>query len=137
MVTGMVAGRPERLETGRANGFTLVEVLVACAVLMVGALGAVTTLALAARLLHEARTRERAAYAATLVLDSLLHAPLPLTSGERRIDHFHARWQPRPGETGTVVEVVIEDRARGGPLVVFGGLREGPAGRALEATEAP
>lgn len=109
-----------------AGGFTLVEILVALLVLMVGALGAASTAVLAVRLLDSVHTEERAAQAAALVLDSLLHAPDP-TSGERELDGFRLRWETGAGDAADPIEVVVEyDDGRTSRQLVLGALGPTP-----------
>lgn len=109
-----------------AGGFTLVEILVALLVLMVGALGAASTAVLAVRLLDSVHTQERAAHAAALVLDSLLHTPAP-TSGERELDGFRLRWETGTGGAADPIEVVVEyDDGRTSRQLVLGALGPTP-----------
>lgn len=101
------AASPVRLHLAGADGFTLVEILVALVVLMVGALGAASTAVLAARLLDSVHTEERAAHVGALVLDSLVHTPGPI-SGQRELDGFRVRWEAGAGDAGDPIEVVVE-----------------------------
>lgn len=81
-------------------GFTLVEVVVALAVLEIAVVGAAGTLTVAARTLGQAERLERAVASAQGVLDSLRGVPVPASSslGYRGGD---VRWEV--GDSGQVV----------------------------------
>ena len=90
------------------GGFTLLEVLVALAVLEVGMLAAAGTLLLAARILAEAALVERAAADAAALADSLLAAPDGV-GGEAVRPGYTLAWEPRGG--GWRIRAVAGDRA--------------------------
>ncbi|MBW3533912.1 MAG: prepilin-type N-terminal cleavage/methylation domain-containing protein [Gemmatimonadetes bacterium] len=75
-----------------AAGFSLVEVLVALAILEVGMLAAAGTLLLAARTMADAARLERAAADAAALADSLLTTP---GAGDSEVERpgYRLRWE--------------------------------------------
>jgi Tfp pilus assembly protein PilV len=87
----------------RARGFTLVEVIVALAILEVGLIGCVATLVLSGRLLREARVQHAATQAAAEVADSLL-AEGAGGEGARETEWGRVRWAAEAEGTGVLAE---------------------------------
>lgn len=96
------------------RGMSLVELIVALAVLGIGVLGLVGAASVAQRAFTGADAAERAARTAAQVIDSLMLVPLPV-AGERIIDGVRAAWTVqahdalRPAMTRIVIDVEIND----------------------------
>jgi prepilin-type N-terminal cleavage/methylation domain-containing protein len=86
-------------------GHSLVEVLVALLLFVLGALGAAATAHHATALTRRALAEQRAATAAAEVLDSLLALPAP-AAGARDLDGIRLRWSGAAGGTLVVIAEV-------------------------------
>jgi prepilin-type N-terminal cleavage/methylation domain-containing protein len=104
------------------RGFTLVEVLVALALLGVCVLGITAAAVLAARGLAAAHAEAGAALALASVADSLVLVPTP-ASGKRVDGRYRLAWTVAPVHGGARIEITAtyDDgrETRSVPLVVF------------------
>jgi type IV pilus modification protein PilV len=94
-------------------GFTLVEVIVALALLAIGALGAAATQIVAARLLREAEDRTAAIVFAGNIIDSLLSVRSP-AGGVREEANRRATWTSRAHGEGTILELEVQYQSGAG-----------------------
>lgn len=109
----------------RADGFALVEVLVALLVLELGMLGVAGLVALGGRTLARASLLERALYAAEQVADSLARVD-EIADGERTLPGGHLRWRVTSGgpEGPSAVRITAVD-AEGRRRIDLRGLLSG------------
>ena len=90
------------------RGFGLIELVVALTILAIGVLGLAAAALMAQRAFMTADALQRAAVAATVVLDSLMQQTDPV-SGERTIDNVTVRWTARAtGRDLTAIELSAE-----------------------------
>jgi Tfp pilus assembly protein PilV len=92
---------------GTAAGFGMVELVVAMTLLAVGVLGLVAAATVAARAIHGADERERAARAVATLADSLLAAAAP-AAGERLHQDVPVRWSVGGDSALLVIDIEVE-----------------------------
>jgi prepilin-type N-terminal cleavage/methylation domain-containing protein len=89
-----------------AQGFGLVELIVALTLLSVGLLALTGAVAVAQRSFAAAEAVEEGTSVAALVLDSLMSETMPVP-GERRRGRMMARWTVHSDSVATVVDLTV------------------------------
>jgi prepilin-type N-terminal cleavage/methylation domain-containing protein len=95
------------------SGFSLVEVVVALTVLVVGILGLSATVGVVARRMNFSLLETRVTTCAQAELEDLLARPIEVpASGERRHGSLEVRWQVS-GDDPKEIQVVVRGRLAG------------------------
>lgn len=94
------------------SGFSLLELTVALVLLAVGVFALASAATVAQRSFAGAEAAERAARAAAIVIDSLLHVPAP-RDGARTEQGSAVRWQVLPDSGGIRLAVRVDSRGAG------------------------
>jgi prepilin-type N-terminal cleavage/methylation domain-containing protein len=105
-------------------GFSLVELIVALALLSVAMIALAGTAAVAQRFFADAAAMDRGVRAAAEVIDSLGHVPAPV-SGRRTIDGVRVEWNVGQDEQILRIDVTAADE-RTGAAITFSGARPAP-----------
>jgi prepilin-type N-terminal cleavage/methylation domain-containing protein len=110
-----LAGRPVGTASSARGGFSLVELVVALTLLSIAMVALAGTAALAQRTFAEAEIMERSVNAASVVLDSLAHAPAPV-GGQRIVDDVAVEWTVTPAGPALRIDLSAAHQRSGASL---------------------